>query len=80
MRDFSIKEEIRIILKENNIILEVEDIYNEVECDELLMDIITLSIFDTIKTKLKDKNEEVEYQIEKIKDDIIKILIHKGLI
>lgn len=88
VRDFSIREEIKIELHENlpeeaERLLDVDDIYNSVECDELMLNVITLSIYETIQEKLKEKDKdikEVENIISMMKRDIVELLYCRGYI
>lgn len=53
---FSIKKEIEILLNDHHIKdLDSEEIYNEVENDDLMLNSIQLSIFQTIQSKLKKR-------------------------
>ncbi|HCL4479929.1 TPA: hypothetical protein N2D99_001996 [Clostridium botulinum] len=81
---FSIKKEIDILLNDHHIRdLDSEEIYNEVENDDLMLNSIQLSIFQTIQSKLKEKsieNDEVECQIQKIKYYMVQELMNRGII
>ena len=74
-RDFSIMEEIRVELEENlsHLNLNVKDIFERVENDEFMLDVITLSIYNSIKDILEEKgiiDEEVEYKISMLNNFI----------
>lgn len=85
-RDFSVKKEVEIILKENGFSLDSEEVFDDVENDELMMDMISLSIYETILEKLKEKNadakkiEEAEDQIAKIRHTLVKGLMDRNII
>lgn len=87
-RDFSIREEIRIALKEggvddSKIDLDIDEIYDGVEADELMIDMIVLSIYQTIKEKLPENDkhmETVEYKISATKRSIVESLMNRGII
>ncbi|MDF2880050.1 MAG: hypothetical protein K0R54_607 [Clostridiaceae bacterium] len=77
-RDFSIRAEIEVELNENLSHLkdkvDIDKIYNGVECDELLIDMISLSIYAEIKNQLQEQeveDEEVEYKINTLKKHVV---------
>lgn len=81
---FSIKKEIEILLNDHHIKdLDSEEIYNEVENDDLMLNSIQLSIFQTIQSKLKKKgieDDEVECQIQEIKYYMVQELMNRGIV
>lgn len=86
-KEFSIKEEIRIELKENlpdlGVEIDQEKIYDDVVADELMLDMLTLSIYTSIAEQLMEtniENEEVENKIVQLKSDILNALIFKGIL
>lgn len=87
-RDFSIREEIKIALKEggvddSKIDLNIDEIYDGVEADELMINMIELSIYETIKEKLveNDKHmETVDYKINETRKSIVAGLMSRGII
>ena len=87
-RDFSIREEIKIALEErgindSKIDLDIDEIYDGVEADHLMMDMIVLSIYETIKEKLveNDKHmETVDYKINETRKSIVTGLMNRGII
>jgi len=87
-RDFSIREEIKIVLKEggvddSKIDLDIDEVYDSVESDDVMLSMISLSIYETIKEKLKDDDKhivEINYQIDTIKKNIVQGLMSRGII
>ena len=84
-REFSIKKEIEFEVTENlnNLDVDIERIYDEVESDELMLDMITLSIYTAIENQLKEKgiqSEEVDYTISQLKRTIVSSLMDRGII
>lgn len=82
-RDFSVREEIRVALEENNIDLSIDDVLSEVEDDELMLDAVTLAVYEAISEKLKEQNKEnanVEQEISQYGMYIVRTLMDRGLI
>ena len=84
-KEFSIKKEIEIEVKENlnNLNVDVERVYEDAINDEFLLDAITLSIYVSISEQLKEKNtsnEEVDYEIAQLKRDVVQNLMNRGII
>lgn len=83
--EFSIKEEIRIEVKENlsNLDVDIDEIYEDVINDELLIDMISLTIYTSIQEKLNQKkkeNKEVDFKIEQIEKNIVRLLDNRDII
>jgi hypothetical protein len=82
-RDFSIREEVRIVLEENDLDLSVDDIFEEVENDELMLDIIALSIYEAILETLEKKgihHEAVENRTAQLRQFAVSALKDRGII
>lgn len=80
MKDFSIREEVRIALVENDLLKQfnIEEILRDVESDETMLSAITLAVYETILNKLKEnnlENEEVDYRILLEREFLINKLI-----
>lgn len=74
-RDFSIMEEIRVELEENlsYLNLNAKDIFEKVENDVFMLDVITLAIYNSIKEVLDEKgvlDKNVEYKISQLNNFI----------
>ena len=70
-RDFSIIEEIKVELSENlnHLNLDVMKVFENVENDEFMLDVITLSIYKAIKEELFKKgvnDSKVDYKINQL--------------
>jgi hypothetical protein len=83
--EFSIREEIRVILDEYLCDSDIDpnEVYKLVECDELMLSMITLSIYTAISEKLKEKNienEKVEANINQMKTFVFESLTDRGII
>ena len=74
-RDFSIMEEIRVELEENlsYLNLNAKDIFEKVENDVFMLDVITLAIYNSIKEVLDEKgvlDKNVEHKISQLNNFI----------
>lgn len=67
-RDFSIREEIDIIVQQHDFKVNTNDIYNEVEDNELMLDAITLTIYNAIHDSLEKQNLNTDLINKLIKD------------
>lgn len=82
-RDFSIREEIEVAIQENDLDLSIDDVLDEVENDELMLDVITLAVYEAIKEKLNERNQEnqeVEHKILQSKQFILKALMDRDIL
>lgn len=84
-KEFSIKKEIEIQVKENldNLDIDLEQVYDDVVSDELMLDMITLSIYNAISGQLKLKgiqNEAVNEKIIQKESFIVKTLMNREII
>lgn len=85
VQDFSIREEVRIELTENlrYVNLSVDEVLEDVVNDELLLNMITLTIYKTIQEKLEARNEvnkDVEHGIAKTVPMVVADLLNRGII
>lgn len=83
--EFSIKEDIRIAVFETlgGLDVDLDEVYNSVEQDVLILDFISLSIYTAIAEQLSEtgrNNEEVDYQIRLLQRNVIETLAQRNLL
>lgn len=84
-RDFSIRKEIEVELKENldGLNINVDNILDNVENDEFLLNVITLSIYESIAENLSEEgraDDTVDSKLLILKSEIVRALMDKGII